>query len=453
MVLAPLCILALIGLASSEVLVLTQDNFKSELEKHKNLFIKFYAPWCGHCKQLAPKWEEMSGEFSVMPVAEVDCTTHTEICGKYGISGYPTIKLLQSNGAVMDYDGPREKQDMMQWAEAMLKPALAEYDNIDDIKEKASKTSQPDIYYVMEGPQLLDKFEEFFTPMKGKHFFGFIKGVKERLYVMREGVKLEFKGKFDKASVQAFLQDNRFPFFPELGPSNFQDLLKRPGRLLTFLAIDPSEHEDVRSKLDGFARKLQTGLADIESKFVNDRYTLTSIDGVQWAQFMEQFDVKKEDLPQLIIYDVLAGHKKYFKAPIGDSVVEDVTAFLRKHRSGAVPPSYMDKEEEKAAKKTAQGEEYTPSGGNIADRIMDYMNTMLKENFALFVAMVLIGSAIFMSLIIGCCCTGKKKRTPKKSPAKTTKSAAKKDSENTDPKQSPKKSPAVNRPAQERRRR
>ena len=448
MIFASLCILALVGLARAEVLVLTQDNFKSELEKHKNLFIKFYAPWCGHCKRLAPVWEEMSGEFSVMPVAEVDCTTHTEICGKYGVNGYPTIKLLQSNGAVMDYDGPREKQDMMQWAEAMLKPALTEYNDINDIKEKASQTSQPDIYYVMEGPQLLDKFEDFFTPMKGKHFFGFIKSAKEKLYVMREGVRLDFKGKFDKASVQAFLQDNRFPFFPELGPSNFQDLLKRPGRLLTFLAIDPSEHEDTRSKLASFARKLQTGAADLDSKFVSDYYTLTSIDGVQWAQFMEQFEIKKEDLPQLVVYDVLAGSKKYFKAAIGDSVVEDVTAFLRKHKSGATPPSYIDKEEAKAAKKTAQGEEYTPSGGNIADRIMDYMNTMLTENFALFVAMILIGSAIVMSLLIGCCCTGKKKRTPKKSPAK----AVKKDNESTDQKQSPKKASAVNKPAQERRR-
>lgn len=448
MIFASLCILALVGLARAEVLVLTQDNFKSELEKHKNLFVKFYAPWCGHCKRLAPIWEEMSGEFSVMPVAEVDCTTHTEICGKYGVNGYPTIKLLQSNGAVMDYDGPREKQDMMQWAEAMLKPALTEYNDINDIKEKASQTSQPDIYYVMEGPQLLDKFEDFFTPMKGKHFFGFIKSAKEKLYVMREGVRLDFKGKFDKASVQAFLQDNRFPFFPELGPSNFQDLLKRPGRLLTFLAIDPSEHEDTRSKLASFARKLQTGAADLDSKFVNDYYTLTSIDGVQWAQFMEQFEIKKEDLPQLVVYDVLAGSKKYFKAAIGDSVVEDVTAFLRKHKSGATPPSYIDKEEAKAAKKTAQGEEYTPSGGNIADRIMDYMNTMLTENFALFVAMILIGSAIVMSLVIGCCCTGKKKRTPKKSPAK----AVKKDNESTDQKQSPKKASAVNKPAQERRR-
>ena len=40
-----------------------QENFDEEIVKHKWTMVEFYAPWCGHCKSLAPKYEKVANHF------------------------------------------------------------------------------------------------------------------------------------------------------------------------------------------------------------------------------------------------------------------------------------------------------------------------------------------------------------------------------------------------------
>ena len=67
----------------------------------KHWFVKFYAPWCGHCKKLAPTWLDLHNDVgSEANVAKVDCTTDKgkPLCKEYGVKGYPTLIALPAGG-------------------------------------------------------------------------------------------------------------------------------------------------------------------------------------------------------------------------------------------------------------------------------------------------------------------------------------------------------------------
>jgi len=111
----------------SAVLSLTKETFDAELAK-KPLAVKFFAPWCGHCKRLAPTWEEFAKANKEAPftVAEVDCTAQQELCEKYGIRGYPTVKFLKAGEDAVEFEGSRTIEAFQSWADGFFKKEHSE---------------------------------------------------------------------------------------------------------------------------------------------------------------------------------------------------------------------------------------------------------------------------------------------------------------------------------------
>lgn len=142
------------------VTVVVAKNYQElVIDNDKDVLLEFYAPWCGHCKALAPKYEELaqlyaSDDFaSKVTIAKVDATAN-DVPDE--IQGFPTIKLFPAGkkDSPVDYSGSRTVEDLIQFikengshkVEAVL-PAEPEVEEaaeetVEDVKEKASEASE-----------------------------------------------------------------------------------------------------------------------------------------------------------------------------------------------------------------------------------------------------------------------------------------------------------------------
>lgn len=113
------CLSEALYTSSSPVVKLTKDNFKKlVLDSDQLWLIEFFAPWCGHCKALAPAWEKAAKQLKgVVNVGAVDMTTDQEAGAAYGIQGFPTIKFFGFDKAKpQDYQGQRDESSIVNYA-------------------------------------------------------------------------------------------------------------------------------------------------------------------------------------------------------------------------------------------------------------------------------------------------------------------------------------------------
>ncbi len=150
------------GSGKGDVVELTDKNFKKLVLQSEDMWlVEFFAPWCGHCKNLKPHWDRAAGELKgKVKLGTVDATVYQELSNEYGVRGYPTIKFFPSGAksGSEEYDGGRTSDDIVAWAlekhgEAIPPPELVQITKQSDLEEQCEKRSLCVVAFL---PHILD---------------------------------------------------------------------------------------------------------------------------------------------------------------------------------------------------------------------------------------------------------------------------------------------------------
>lgn len=149
-----------------DVVILKDSTFSDMVMKDETSiwFIEFYAPWCGHCKTLEPIWNQLAQEVKgKVRIGKLDATEETAMAKRFGIQGFPTLKLFpagkKSDDLVVSYDDARDLSAMKNFALAYY-ALTAEAEQLTGGREHLEKLCQNSLCVIAFLPHILDSNKE-----------------------------------------------------------------------------------------------------------------------------------------------------------------------------------------------------------------------------------------------------------------------------------------------------
>ncbi|CRK14132.1 hypothetical protein BN1708_011079, partial [Verticillium longisporum] len=252
----------------SDVTQLKKDTFDDFVKTNDLVLAEFFAPWCGHCKALAPEYEEAATSLKEknIKLAKIDCTEEADLCQTYGVEGYPTLKVFRGPDNISPYSGQRKAAAITSY---MIKQSLPAVSLLTKDTLEEFKTADKVVlvaYIAADDKASNETFNKVAESLRDNYLFG---GVNDAAVAEAEGVKAPaivlyksfdegkttFSDMFDVEAIEKFAKTSATPLIGEVGPETYSGYMEAGLPLAYIFAETAEEREELSKALKPIAEK------------------------------------------------------------------------------------------------------------------------------------------------------------------------------------------------------
>ncbi|EPS44241.1 hypothetical protein H072_1780 [Dactylellina haptotyla CBS 200.50] len=362
---------------ASDVHQLKTDNFDEFIKSNDLVLAEFYAPWCGHCKALAPEYETAATELKKKNIAlvKVDCTEESDLCQKHGVEGYPTLKVFRGSlDNPSPYSGQRKHDSIVSYMTKQSLPAVSVLtkDTID-----AFKTSDKVVvvaYFNADDKASNETFSKIANTHRDDYLFGAISdaSVVEAAKVKAPGVivyrnfdepETVYEGAFEVDAITSFVKTTAIPLIGEVGPETYAGYMSA-GIPLAYVFVEGDEQK----------AKFVTGLKNLAAKH-KGKINFATIDAVAFGAHAQNLNLEQK-WPAFAIQKTEKNEKFPFDQT-KELTLEAIEEFSNDFAEGKLKPSIKSEPIPET-----QGPVYTIVAHNYEEIVMDEEKDVLVEFYA-----------------------------------------------------------------------